>query len=64
MELLVDINKQGVTEEIQSNVKIGYIYKDTTLGKLIVWDGSSWVNMDGTELATTNSNEQGAENPS
>ena len=30
---------------------IGYVYFDTTLGKMIVWNGTAWVNMDGTALA-------------
>lgn len=29
---------------------IGYQYFDTTLGKMIVWNGTEWVNMDGTPL--------------
>ena len=34
-----------------SIVDIGFIYKDTTLNKLILWEGTKWVNLDGTELA-------------
>lgn len=30
---------------------VGYQYFDTELHKMIVWDGSSWINMDGTELS-------------
>lgn len=29
----------------------GFIFFDTTLGKSIVWNGSAWVNMDGTALS-------------
>lgn len=29
----------------------GYLYFDTTLGKYIYWDGSAWVNLDGTALS-------------
>ena len=36
---------------------VGYQYFDTDLHKMIVWDGSSWINMDGTALADTTSNE-------
>ena len=46
-----DAKKKGTTEERPSGVQIGYIFKDTSLGKLIIWDGSSWVNMDGTQLS-------------
>lgn len=56
--------KRGSTQERPTDVEIGFIYKDTTLNKLIVWDGDAWVNMDGTVLAASTSNEQGAENPS
>ena len=47
-----------------TNISIGYQYFDTELHKMIVWNGSSWVNMDGTELTALTSNEQGAKNPS
>ena len=36
---------------------IGYLYFDTDLNKLICWTGKAWVNMDGTALASTTSNE-------
>ena len=45
-----DANKQGTTTQRPTKVQIGFIYKDTTLGKLIVWDGDTWVNIDGTSL--------------
>ena len=56
--------KKGSTQERPTGVDVGFIYKDTTLNKLIVWDGDAWVNMDGTELAASTSNEHSAENPS
>lgn len=34
-----------------SDVWAGYNYFDTTLGKSIVWNGTAWVNMDGTALS-------------
>lgn len=33
-----------------SAVGVGFTYYDSTLGKTIVWDGTAWVNMDGTAL--------------
>ena len=30
---------------------IGFSYFDTTIGKMIVWNGSTWVNMDGSALS-------------
>lgn len=42
--------KKGTTQERPIGVEIGFIYKDTTLNKLIVWDGNAWVNMDGSSL--------------
>lgn len=40
----------GTTSQRPTDVKFGFIYKDTTLNKLIIWDGTAWVNMDGTAL--------------
>lgn len=54
--------KKGSTQERPTGIEVGFIYKDTTLNKLIVWDGDAWVNMDGTVLAAATSNEQSAEN--
>lgn len=54
----------GNSTERPSKVSEGYEYYDNTLKKKILWNGTAWVNMDGTELATPTSNEQGAENPS
>lgn len=50
-ELNQQLNKTGTTEDRPKRPSIGFIYKDTTLNKLIVWDGYAWVNLDGTELA-------------
>lgn len=63
------INKRrGTTEERESlhlnkEENIGFIFFDTSLKKYVMWD-AVWKNLDGTELATPTSNEQGAENPS
>lgn len=59
-----DLSREGPSSKRPENVNFGFIYKDTTIGKLIIWDGTSWVNMDGTELEASTLNEQGAENPS
>lgn len=48
--LRYDTNKSGNSNTRPSNVEIGFIYKDTTLNKLILWEGTKWVNLDGTEL--------------
>ena len=29
---------------------IGFLYFDSTLGKYICWDGTKWINIDGTAL--------------
>lgn len=34
-----------------SNTEVGYQYFDTSLGKYICWNGTAWVNLDGTALA-------------
>lgn len=47
----------GSQEQRPTNVNIGFVYKDTTLNKLILWEGTKWVNLDGTELAAATSNE-------
>lgn len=41
----------GNSTERPSNVKEGYEYYDTALKKKILWNGTSWVNMDGTALS-------------
>ena len=40
----------GTTAERPTRIEVGYQYFDTTLGKTIVWDGSAWVNVDGSAL--------------
>ena len=42
--------KTGTTEQRPKGVNIGFTYKDNTINKLIVWNGTMWVNMDGTAL--------------
>lgn len=54
----------GNSTERPSKVSEGYEYYDNTLKKKILWNGTAWVNMDGTELEASTLNEQGAENPS
>lgn len=60
------MSQAGVTSALNSNFKrfrgdtlnrpilttddAGYPYYDTTIGKYIVWNGDSWVNLDGTSL--------------
>lgn len=46
-----NLNKTGTTEDRPNRPSIGFIYKDTTLNKLIIWEGTKWANLDGTELA-------------
>ena len=41
-----------------------YFCTDITPARVICWNGTTWVNIDGTELAAVTSNKQGAENPS
>lgn len=40
----------GTTEQRPKGVNVGFIYKDNTINKLIIWDGTQWINMDGTAL--------------
>lgn len=47
-----------------SSTDAGYIVFDNKANKNILWNGSNWVNMDGTELTVPTSNDQGADNPS
>lgn len=49
-ELEQKLNKTGTTEDRPERPSIGFIYKDTTLDKLIIWEGTKWINLDGTEL--------------
>ena len=41
----------GATRPTLSETIIGYQFFDTTLGKMICWNGTAWVNLDGTALA-------------
>lgn len=43
-------NGYGTTEQRPGKKETGFIYFDTTLHKCIVFDGTNWVNMDGTAL--------------
>lgn len=49
-ELEQKLNKTGTTEDRPKRPSIGFIYKDTTLDKLIIWEGTKWINLDGTKL--------------
>lgn len=42
----------------------GQVIYDPDLKKMKLFNGESWVNLDGTQLAASTSNEQGTENPS
>lgn len=44
-------NKKGETSARPSSVEEGFEYYDTTLKKKILWNGTAWVNMDGTQLS-------------
>jgi hypothetical protein len=49
----VSILLSGTTSERPSadlNMPVGLQYYDTTLGKLILWNGTTWINVDGTAL--------------
>lgn len=54
---LVDINgqslnKSGTTNQRPSTyIDIGFQYFDTTLNKYICWNGTDWINLDGTNLS-------------
>ena len=45
--------RSGATESRPASTDIytGFQYWDTTLGRMIVWNGTAWVNMDGTALS-------------
>ena len=49
-ELEQKMNKTGTTKDRPERPSIGFIYKDTTLDKLIIWEGAKWINLDGTKL--------------
>lgn len=42
--------RKGGTEFRPTNISEGFEYYDTTLKKKILWNGTTWVNMDGTTL--------------
>lgn len=48
-----NLNPKGDTDSrpTLSNTDEGFEYYDTTLKKKILWNGTAWVNLDGTELA-------------
>lgn len=55
----VEYNKYGDTSsrpQLDSSME-GFTYYDSTLKKMILWNGSAWVNMDGTALVAITSNE-------
>ena len=43
--------KRGSTEERPFYVEDDFVYYDSTLKKKILWNGTAWVNLDGTELS-------------
>ena len=47
------VKRSGTTAQRPASTGIytGFQYWDTTLGKMIAWNGSAWVNLDGTALA-------------
>lgn len=53
IEQYAGLKKQGTTAErpAMNQNYIGATYYDTTLGKLILWNGTTWTNVDGTALA-------------
>lgn len=42
---------QGTASNRPNSPDVGYIYKNTDTGKWEIFNGSSWENLDGTELA-------------
>lgn len=46
------VKRNGATADrpTSTDIYIGFQYWDTDLGKMIVWNGSAWVNLDGTAL--------------
>lgn len=41
---------ETIDRPILSQKSIGFTYYDSTLGKLILWNGAAWINVDGTPL--------------
>ena len=48
---------KGITSERPTAPEEGFEFYDSTLKKKILWNGTTWVNIDGTELAAVTSNE-------
>ena len=44
------IRSLGNTASRPTNAPVGFIYYDMTLSKCIVWNGTAWINLDGTTL--------------
>ena len=44
------IRSLGNTASRPTNAPVGFIYYDMTLSKCIVWNGTTWINLDGTAL--------------
>lgn len=40
----------GMTSDRPSDPLVGQVFLDTTLGKVIIYSGSAWINFDGTPL--------------
>lgn len=49
---IYNIKRSGTTEERPdlNSTNEGFTFYDSTLKKMILWNGTTWVNMDGTEL--------------
>lgn len=45
----INVNTYDLIDETWHS-DVGYMYFDTTLGKYICWNGTAWVNLDGTAL--------------
>ena len=49
-DILVYMIGKGDSRPVLTSTDDGYMFFDTTLKKYIVWNGTSWVNMDGSKL--------------
>lgn len=45
------LSLSGTTAQRPSSPEVGFQYFDTTLGKYICYNGTAWVNMDGSALS-------------
>lgn len=47
------VKRNGATSErpASADIYVGFQYFDTTLGKVVVWDGTDWKNVDGSALS-------------